>query len=108
MKSVLENSEHNSTLAIACFERNYIELNNDKCHLLISRNKNEYLWAKLDQDIVWESNDVELTGVTIDNSLRFDKNVRNVFLKANRKLSALARVAKFVLFKKGAFSLKHL
>ena len=56
--------------------------------------------GKLNQDIVWESNDVELLGVTIDNNLRFDKHVSNICLKANRKLSALTRVAKFVPLKK--------
>ena len=56
------------------------------------------MWAKLDEDIVWESNNVELLGVTIDNNLRFDKHVSNICLKANRKLSALTRVAKFVPF----------
>ena len=79
---------------------NYMKLNTGKCHLLISGNNNEYMRAKLDQDIVWESNDVELLGVTVDNNLRFDKQVSNVCLKANRKLSALTRVAKFVPFKK--------
>ena len=71
-----------------------MKLNTDKCHLLISGNKNEYMWPKLDEDIVWESNDVELLGLTIVNNLRF-----NICLKANRKLSALTRVAKFVPFK---------
>ena len=55
----------------------------------MSGNKNEYMWTKLDQDIVWESNDVELLMllmVTIDNNLRFDKHVPNICLKANRKL----------------------
>ena len=42
--------------------------------------KNEYIWAKLDQDIFWESNDVELLGVTIDNKLRFDKHISNICL----------------------------
>ena len=98
LKSVLEKLENNSELAIAWFEMNYMKLNTDKCHLLISGNKNEYMWAKLDEDIVWESNDVELLGVTIDNNLRFDKHVSNICLKANRKLSALTRVAKFVPF----------
>ena len=56
------------------------------------------MWAKLDEDIVWESNDVELLGVAIDNNLRFDKHVINICLKANRKLSALTRVIKFVFF----------
>ena len=68
LKSVLEKLEHNSELAIAWFEMNYMKLNTDKCHLLISGNKTEYMWAKLDQDIVWESNDVyflELQQITI-------------------------------------------
>ena len=85
LKSVLEKLEHNFELAIAWFEMNHMKLNTDKCHLLISGNKNEYMWAKLDQGIVWESNGVELLGVTIDNNLRFDKHVSNVCLKANRK-----------------------
>ena len=79
---------------------NYMKLYTDKCLLLIPGNKNEYMWAKLDQDIAWESNDVEILEAAIDNNLRFDKHVSNICLKANRKLSALTRVAKFVPFKK--------
>ena len=75
LKWVLEKLEHNSELAITWFEMNYMKLNTDKCHLLISGNRNEYMWAKLDEDIVCESNDLELLGVTIDNNLRFDKHV---------------------------------
>ena len=51
------------------------------------------MWAKLDNNIVSESNDVELHRVVIDNN-------HDICLKANRKLSALTRVAKFVPFKK--------
>ena len=36
------------------------------------------MWAKLDDDIVWESNNVDLLGVTIDNNLRFDKHISNI------------------------------
>ena len=32
-----------------------VTFNADKCHLLISGSKNEYMWPKLDEDIVWES-----------------------------------------------------
>ena len=46
LKTVLETLEHNSELAIAWFEINYMKLNTDKCHLLISENKNEEMWAK--------------------------------------------------------------
>ena len=79
---------------------NYMKLNTDKSHLLISSNKNEYMWTKLDEDIVWESNDVELLGATIDNNLRYDNLIPNICLKASRNLSALTIVAKFVPFKK--------
>ena len=66
------------------------------------------MWAKLDQDIVRESNDLELLGVTIDNNIRFDKHVSNICLNVNRNLNALTRVAKFVPFKNDLFFLKHL
>ena len=89
LKSVLEKLEHNFELAITWFEMKYMKLNTNKCHLLISGNKNEYMWAKLDKDIVWESNDVELLGATINNNLRFDKHVSNISLKTNRKLKHL-------------------
>ena len=88
LKSVLEKLEYNSELAIAWVEMNHMKISTDKWHLLISGNKNKYMWAKSDEDIVWESNDVELLRVTIDNNLRFDKHVSNICLKANRKLSA--------------------
>ena len=75
LKSVLETLEHNSELAIAWFEMNYMKLNTDKCHLLISGNKNEQICAKLDRDIVWESNDDKLLGITLDNNQKFHRHV---------------------------------
>ena len=39
VKSVLETLEHNSELVVAWFEINYVKLNNDKCHLLVSGKK---------------------------------------------------------------------
>ena len=80
LKSVLQKLEHNSELAVAWFEMNYIKLNSDKCHLLISRNENEL--------------------ITLDNNQKFDKHVSNICPRANRKLSALTRVAKSLPFKK--------
>ena len=73
--------------------------NTDKCHLLISGNKNEQTRAKLDRDIAWESNDVNLLGTALGNNLKFDKHVSNICSKANRKLSVSTRADK--LRKKG-------
>ena len=73
LKSVVETLEHSFVLAIAWFEMNYMKLNNYECHLLISGNKKEQMWAKLNRDIVFESNGVKLLGITLDNNLKFDK-----------------------------------
>ena len=69
LESVLETLVHNSDLAIAWFEMNYMKLNTGKYYLLISGNKNEQMWAKLDRSVVWESNDIKLLGITLDNNV---------------------------------------
>ena len=74
-----------------------MKLNIEKCHLLISENKSEYIRKKLDQDTICESNNVELLGVTRDNNLRFDKHVSNICLKVNRKLSVSKYLSLFLL-----------
>ena len=43
LKSVLETLEHNSELAIARFEMDYMKLDTNKCHFVISGNKNEQI-----------------------------------------------------------------
>ena len=79
---------------------NCVKLNADRCHLLMSENKNEYIWVKLGEDIVWKSNDIDFLGITKNSNLRFGKYVTNICLKANRKLSALTRKVTLVPFKK--------
>ena len=73
-------------------------MNSDKCHLFISGHKFEHLWAKTGDDKICKTGTVKLLGVTIDNELKFDEHLNNVCLKANRKLSALMRMKKFLDF----------
>ena len=89
LAELLEKLERNSELAIHWFEDNYMKLNTDKCHLLISGHKYEHQWAQLDRDKVWEENEVKLT---IDSELKFDSHISNICLKANKKLSVLCRL----------------
>ena len=53
------------------------------------------MWEKLDGGIAWESNDIKLLRITFNNKLKVDKHMSSICSKANRKLSAITRVAKF-------------
>ena len=58
LESALDKLEENSKLAIFWFGNNYIRLNTDKCHLLVSGTKHEHGWAKIGNDKIYESNEV--------------------------------------------------
>ena len=77
-----------------------MKINLDKCHLFISGHKSEHLWTKIGDDKIWETGTVKLLGITIDNELKFDEYLNNVCLKANRELSALMKIRKFLDFNK--------
>jgi len=66
---------------------------NSRCR---SGNKNEHSWVKIGDDKIWESKSVKLLGINIDNQLKLDSHVLEICLKANRKLSALARMSRFL------------
>ena len=100
IKEVLRRLEHDSALAISWFESNYMKLNTDKCHLLVSGNQHEFMWAKVGDDIIWEQGSAKLLGIDIDNQLKFDKHVAGICTKAGRKLTALIRMATFLTFEK--------
>ena len=100
LENVAKSLEKDSMLAIRWFENNYMKLNTDKCLLIVPGYKHEQVWANIGRDLIWESNDVKLLGVTIDRDLKFDKHVLKLCSKANQKLSALSRVANLFSFNK--------
>ena len=55
---------------------------------------------KKQTNITWESNNVKLLRIAMDIKLKFDEHESNICSKANRKLSDLTRVSKFLLFNK--------
>ena len=64
----------------------------------ISGYKHEQVWANIEKDLTWESNNVKLLGVTIDRDLKFYKYVLKLCSKPNQKLSALSRTANLLSF----------
>ena len=92
LNTTLKKLEENSAMALTWFETNYMKLNSDKCHLLVSGHHYEEMFVKIGNDIIWESKSVKLLGITLDKELKFDKHVDKIYSKANRKLSVLSRM----------------
>ena len=97
---VLEQLELQSNIAIKWFEDNYMKINASKCHLFVSGNKCEHMWARVGNDLIWESRTIKLLGITIDNELKFDVHISNICKKAQRKLTILMRLKKYLDFEK--------
>ena len=69
--------------AIGWFKNNYMKLNTDKCHLIVSGYKHEQVWADIGKDLIRESNDVKMLGIIIDRDLKFNKHVLRLRGKAS-------------------------
>ena len=100
IKDIFHDLNHDIRSAILWFEDNYMKLNEDKCKLFVSGNLHEHHFINLGDELIWESSFIKLLGITIDKSLNFDLHLRNICTKANRKVTALARVVKFLPFHK--------
>lgn len=51
-----------------------MKTNSSKCHLSVSGNTCEHMWAKVGDDAIWKSRTVKLLSITIDNKLKFDES----------------------------------
>ena len=96
LPTLLHNLESDAASAILWFENNYMKLNNSKCHLLITSRSPEIFWAKVGSQVIWESHEQKLLGITLDKRLKFDKHVLNLCKKASGKLTALGRLVNIV------------
>ena len=76
-----------------------MKLNAEKCEFLITGHRFEHLWLNVGETKVWERNQVKLLGITIDNELKFDDHITKICRKANSKLSAVSRLARYLSMK---------
>ena len=106
LEELLQNLEHDTLSAIMWFENNFMKLNKDKCHFLISGNINEHLFAKVGDELIWESAEEKLLGITIDKNLNFNSHLSTLCKNVGQKVTALARVAKLLSFDKRRALLK--
>ena len=73
--NLIKRLEHDSSLAIEWFESNYIKLNEDNWHFIISGNKHEIMLANIGESRIWEKEQQKLLGVQSIKTL----NLKNMF-----------------------------
>ena len=106
LNTFINKLEHYTALAAEWFQNNFIKLNQDKCHVLISGHKHESVWAKIGETNIWESNKQKLRGVVIDRNLNFGEYFFDLCKKPGRKLSVLAKLSNNMSFEKRKILLK--
>ena len=72
LKEVMEDVEHDCSILVEWFRDNYLTLNADKCHLLVSGFKYEAMYASVGDALLWEENSVKLLGLFTDSELSFN------------------------------------
>ena len=96
LDDLIRRLEHDSILAIEWFESNYMKLNQDKCHFLLSDHKHEVMLAKIGRSKIWENCTQKLLGIIIDRNLKIDEYILTQCKKAGRKIKALSRVCVYL------------
>ena len=98
LESIATRLEHDASLATEWFESNYMMLNQDKCHFLFSGQKYETLFVNVGAAKILECKQQKLLGVLIKRDLKFHEYVLSQCKKADKKLSVLIRISKFMTF----------
>ena len=93
-EKLLESLENEASTLLKWFQWNEMKSNNDKCHLLVINHEDDLI--KIGNEEITGSTSVKLLGVTIDNKLHFKEHITKICKKANQKLHALARIAKYL------------
>ena len=86
---------NDTMILIKWFKVNYLQMNPDKCKLLIS-NKDKDISIIIDNEVIECSKSVKLLGITIDSKLDFSEHVSKLCKKVSSKLHALARISNFM------------
>ena len=74
-----------SLLSTSWFASNCFKLNTEKYQLLISRDKCEKTVKDIGEDKIWETSNIELLVIVIDNQLKFDRHISRLCSNAKNK-----------------------
>ena len=88
LKVLLKNLEGDVASAIYWIDANDLLLNEIKCHFLMAGCGEEKLWMKVGGQVIWESMEEVLLGVTFDKELNFESHLKRICDKASAKVTA--------------------
>ena len=94
MIAKLENDLYNT---LKWFDSNFMVVNPTKFQVMfLDLKKNQNLVMNINGEAITTSKEVKLLGITIDSKLNFKSHVKALCVKTNRKVSAFARVARYL------------
>ena len=106
LNEVLMRLEHDSDTILNWFRDNYMILNESKCHLLVCGHEHECIFANIGNTRLWEEHQAKLLGIHIDSDLNFKYHVHCLCKSAGRKISIMARIAKYLSVSKRKILMK--
>ena len=77
------------------FSNNYMKMNSDKCHLILS-SSDENKKIELNRGAINNTQVQKLLGVHIDYQLKFDADIETLCKKVGKRLYVLARIIKYM------------
>ena len=80
------------------FSNNYMKINSDRCHLILSSN-DENKKLEFNGEVINSTQIQKLLGLHIDYKLKSDTHIETLHKKVGEKLHALARVIKVHVYK---------
>ena len=92
--NVIASLEQVSDTLFNWFKNNRLKNNVDKCHVLVSTSKP--VGIKVGDYAIDKSECEKLLGVKIDVNLNFNNHISDLYKRASRKISALAKVSPFM------------
>ena len=93
-KLVIEELQKSSSILFKWLQTNYLKVNTDKSHLLLSGNTK--LISNIYNNLIESEKEQVLLGITIDSNLSFEEHINNLCKKASQKLNALARISGYM------------
>ena len=91
---VVSNFEQSSTILFEWLNNNYMNVNTDKRHLLLSGNSRAT--ATIDNGYTELGDEQILLGTSIDSNLTFENHISNICKKTSQKLNALPRITPYM------------